>query len=393
MELQYETVIGKIPADWKTVSLKEIHYGKNRLINPQSFPTETFELYSIPAYYETREPELKNGKFIQSTKFLTEKNTILFGKINPRNPKVWKIDFKSAYRKIASTEFIPIMPNKDTSIDFIYQILASDSFIEKSKTLISGTTPSRARIDPSRFYNLIIPYPSLKEQQKISSILSKVDELIQKTDQIIEQNQRLKKGLMQRLLTKGIGHTKFESISWNYGKKIEIPKEWNILFLDEVAKRGTGHTPDAEKPEYYNGGIKWVSLADSKRLDNIYISETTKEISNLGIENSSAVVHPAGTVILSRDAGIGKSAILKIEMAVSQHFIAWRCGENLNNHFLYYMLQYWKPLFESIAIGTTIKTIGLPFFKKLRIPLPSINEQQKIASILSNVDELDKNNK
>ena len=53
----------------------------------------------------------------------------------------------------------------------------------------------------------------LIEQQKIASILSKVDELIQKTDQIIEQTQRLKKGLMQKLLTKGIGHTKFKKVS------------------------------------------------------------------------------------------------------------------------------------------------------------------------------------
>ena len=56
-----------------------------------------------------------------------------------------------------------------------------------------------------------IPLPPIKEQQKIASILSNVDELIQKTEQIIEQTQRLKKGLMQRLLTKGIGHTKFKS--------------------------------------------------------------------------------------------------------------------------------------------------------------------------------------
>ena len=98
----------------------------------------------------------------------------------------------------------------------------------------------------------------LKEQQKIASILSKVDELLQKTTQVIEQTQRLKKGLMRRLLTKGIGHTAFEKVTWNYGKKIDIPKEWKVVLLDEVTQRGTGHTPDAKVPEYYNGGIKWV---------------------------------------------------------------------------------------------------------------------------------------
>ena len=154
-----------------------------------------------------------------------------------------------------------------------------------------------------------------------------------------------------------------------------------MLYFDSL-----GHTPDKKKPEYWNGGIKWVSLSDSFRLDNVYISKTDKEVSKLGIKNSSAVMHSKETVIISRDAGIGKSAILQDDMAVSQHFIAWNCGENLNNHFFYYLLQLWKPRFEAVAIGSTIKTIGLPYFKKLKIPVPPLSEQQKIASILTSID-------
>jgi len=203
---------------------------------------------------------------------------------------------------------------------------------------------------------------------------------------IIQQTKSIKKGLMQKLLTRGIGHNKFKKIKWNYGKLLEIPKDWNVVLLDKVAQRGSGHTPDIKKPEFYNGGIKWISLADSKRLDNVHISETTKEMSQKGIENSSAIKYPSGAVVLSRDAGVGKSAITKSEMAVSQHFMVWQCGEHLNNYFLYYLLQFWKSFFKSIAVGTTIPTIGLPFFKKFKIILPQKNEQDKIASILYNID-------
>ena len=167
-----------------------------------------------------------------------------------------------------------------------------------------------------------------------------------------------------------------------------IPDEWDVVLLDSVAKRGSGHTPDKKHPEYWNGDIKWVSLKDSDRLDALYIYDTAATITPAGIANSSATLHPAGTVVLSRDAGVGKSAITADVMAVSQHFIAWKCGPRLVNRFLYYWLQAEKPEFERIASGNTIKTIGLPYFKKLKVPLPPFDEQQIVIAALSDVDAL-----
>ncbi|TSA30389.1 MAG: restriction endonuclease subunit S [Verrucomicrobiaceae bacterium] len=167
-----------------------------------------------------------------------------------------------------------------------------------------------------------------------------------------------------------------------------IPEEWDVVLLDKVAKRGSGHTPDKKHPEYWNGDIKWISLADSDALDDLYISETYAKITPLGLANSSAVLHPTGTVVLSRDAGIGKSAIMSTAMAVSQHFMAWRCGPQLDNKFLYYWLQREKPEFERIGNGSTIKTIGLPYFRDLKFPMPPPPEQRAIAEALSDVDGL-----
>jgi type I restriction enzyme S subunit len=130
-----------------------------------------------------------------------------------------------------------------------------------------------------------------------------------------------------------------------------------------------------------------VSLADSDKLDRVTISDTEFNISEDGIAHSSAVKHPAGAVVVSRDAGVGKSAVTTEEMAVSQHFIAWVCGRELHNFYLYYWLQRMKPELERIAVGSTIKTIGLPFFRALRIPVPPKPEQRKIADILLSWDE------
>jgi type I restriction enzyme, S subunit len=167
-----------------------------------------------------------------------------------------------------------------------------------------------------------------------------------------------------------------------------IPEDWNAVLLDQVSIRGSGHTPDKKIQTYWNGDIKWISLKDSDQLDTPYIFDTCDKVTKAGIANSSAVLHPAGTVVLSRDAGVGKSSIMFEPMAVSQHFMAWQCGNTLNNLFLYYWLQSKKGEFERIAIGSTIKTIGLGYFKALNIPHPPIAEQNLIASALSDTDAL-----
>ncbi len=166
-----------------------------------------------------------------------------------------------------------------------------------------------------------------------------------------------------------------------------IPREWQYELLDQLALRGSGHTPNKDHSEYWNGGIKWVSLADSYRLDQLYISDTDLKISHKGIQNSSAVLHPAGIVVLSRDAGVGKSAITTEPMAVSQHFMCWKCDQKMDNHFLYYWLQFNKRTFENIAMGSTILTIGLPYFKRLKIACPAdLYEQKAIAIKLKAID-------
>jgi type I restriction enzyme, S subunit len=167
-----------------------------------------------------------------------------------------------------------------------------------------------------------------------------------------------------------------------------IPIGWDAPSLDSVARRGSGHTPDKKHPEYWNGDIKWLSLRDSEALDKLFIEQTAATITRAGIANSSAVIHPAGTVVLSRDAGVGKSAIMKTSMAVSQHFMAWQCGPTLENTYLYYWLQSKKSEFERIAMGSTIKTIGLPYFRTLKIPRPPLREQKAIAAALGECDAL-----
>lgn len=266
---------------------------------------------------------------------------------------------------------------------------------------------TQSNLNAGSVRKLPISYPKDKrEQRKIATILSGIDTAIEKTEALITKYQQIKAGLMHDLFTRGVlpnGQLRppREQAPELYQETVIgwIPRDWQYELLDKLALRGSGHTPNKNFPEYWNGGVKWVSLADSHRLDQLYISDTELQISHKGIQNSSAVLYPAGIVVLSRDAGVGKSAITTEPMAVSQHFMCWKCDQKMDNHFLYYWLQFNKRTFENIAMGSTILTIGLPYFKKMKIACPiELEEQRNIAAkikasdtrIFSLQDELSK---
>lgn len=333
--------------------------------------------------FETKEHITSLGVRSSNVKLIPEHTTVMSFKLTVGRTAI-------TGREMFCNEAIAIFQSKDERLNeqWLYHALPRAATSVVTDTAVKGATLNKAKMAEM---TLNLPPPG--EQAKIAQVLDTLDSAIHETEAIIAKLKAVKQGLLHDLLTRGIDANgelrppqseaphlyKQSPLGW-------IPKGWEHELLDEVATRGSGHTPSKSVASYWNGGIKWVSLADSHRLDAIYINETDKEISKLGIANSSAVLHSAGTVILSRDAGIGKSAVLAFNMAVSQHFIAWLCGERLNNLFLYFYLQREKPKFESIAMGSTIKTIGLPFFKSYRIALPSMKEQVDAASILMNAE-------
>ncbi|QVI85620.1 restriction endonuclease subunit S [Pseudomonas viridiflava] len=333
-------------------------------------------LVSSTAYDDKYEvPVLTAGKtFILGYTNETE------GVFDKKLPVIIFDDFTTASKyvdfpfKAKSSAMKILLAKKHSNIKFVYE----------SMQMIKYEVGVHERHWISTFSKIKIPVPCNKEQQRIADFLTSIDEQITARSQKIDSLRAHKKGLMQQLFP-----AEGESEPKRRFPEFREKGEWKLQTLDGLAKRGSGHTPNKKVSNYYNGGIKWVSLADSSKLDKRYIHNTKIEISKEGIKNSSAVLHAAGSVILSRDAGVGKSAVLHSEMAVSQHFIVWTCDEcKLSNWFLYYVLQILKPTFESIAVGNTIKTIGLPYFKKLCIFIPSIKEQQKIANCLTSIDEL-----
>jgi type I restriction enzyme, S subunit len=357
---------------------------------PALSPNDEFHHHSLPAWDATGLPAIELGTAIESNKTLISAPAVLVSKLNPRKPRVAVVRPHDGERHCASTEFMCFFPrNQEEEIRYWGYYFGSTSFSMRLQRIAIGSTNSHTRASPREVLGWTVPNPPHSQKQAIANILDTLDTAIRQTEAIIEKLKLVKQGLLHDLLTRGIDANgelrppqfqaphlyKDSPLGW-------IPVDWRVELLDAIATRGSGHTPSKNVLSYWNGGVSWVSLADSHRLDQIYINSTDKEISELGIANSSAVKHAPGTVILSRDAGVGKSAVLASEMAVSQHFMAWRCTDVLNNLYLYFKLQHLKPVFESIAMGSTVKTIGLDYFKKLKIAVAERAEQDLAVDVL-----------
>lgn len=248
-----------------------------------------------------------------------------------------------------------------------------------------SAVPSMTQRD---LYGIPCLLPSADEQGAIADYLdektAKIDAVVGEIEESIAKLEEYRKSVISEAVTKGLDPTvpmKDSGIDW-IG---QIPADWDIRRLETVAERHSGHTPDKKVPEYWNdGSIVWVSLADSPRLRaSKYIDDSNTKTNQQGIEHSSAEILPAGCVLLSRDASIGLTAIASKPLAVSQHFMAYVCGDSMCNEFLYYVFLAMNQELGKLSMGSTIPTIGVPLMKGLVIPLPDIVEQKAIIHHLN----------
>jgi type I restriction enzyme S subunit len=275
---------------------------------------------------------------------------------------------------------------------YINYFIQSKIFAKLFQPMLVGTT--RESINTTILENVPIIVPPLEEQKKIASILSEVDELIQKTDQIIERTRRLKKSLMQKLLIKGIGHKDYKKMRFGFRfMKVEIPSSWNLLPLSEVSLDGL-QNGIFKKREEYGQGVPLVNVSDLFSTDDIDIDKLERvsvnkdEIKQFGIEEGDIFFCRSSLVM----DGIGRSNIVTelTEPSVFEcHVMMLRPDkQKIYPKFLAYYAQSKtaKTFLYAVSMTLTMTTIRQPDLEQLPVPIPSLEEQQKIVMILSSID-------
>ncbi len=276
--------------------------------------------------------------------------------------------------------------SKENSKFFFYYVQGLESQLLQEWCKQGATVES---IEHEFLANSRYPTPPDGEIKLINQFLdyetARIDRLIAKQLQIIELLKEKRQAVISHAVTKGLNPDvpmKDSGVEW-LG---QVPEHWSVSKIRYVARLESGHTPSRNKPEYWNNCyIPWVSLSDVWQLRSgrqMYIYDTKEKISDLGIANSAARLLPKGTVILSRTASVGFVGIMAQDMATTQDFANWVCGNYISPEYLYFSLISMQLEFKRLMMGSTHKTIYMPDIQELLMVIPTKNEQVSIVEHL-----------
>ena len=275
------------------------------------------------------------------------------------------------------TRGIARLAPQENIVDSKFLLWAMRSYkVKKDLTRKSGGSALQ-EISLTALRKVEVSVPPLPEQQKIAKILFTWDKAISTTERLIDNSTLQKKALMQQLLT-----GKKRLLDEN-GKPFE--GEWEKKSIDEVAKVITGSTPSTKNSDYYGGEYLFVSPADlgvSK-----YINQTAKTLTDLGIEKTRLI--PKGSSLFTCiGSTIGKLGLAGRELATNQQINSVLSKKSYSNEYVYYQLLLNAKKIQNSAAVQAVPIINKTNFEsQLLFFPPFLQEQQKIAAVLTNADK------
>lgn len=221
-------------------------------------------------------------------------------------------------------------------------------------------------LSKNSFNNIKIPIPPLAEQQAIAEVLSDTDHWVENLEDLIEKKKLIKQATMQKLLT---------------------PKDdWEVKKLGEVVNLAkSGGTPLSSNKAFYDGNIPFLSISDMTEQGK-YLNWTRNSISQLGLDNSASWIVPENSIIYSMYASVGIVSINKIKLATSQAVLNIILKEQYHLEFIYYLLVSMQPNISKFVGEGTQKNLTAQSVKNFDLFIPPIEEQTRIATILSDID-------
>ncbi|RLG45301.1 MAG: hypothetical protein DRN90_07875 [Thermoproteota archaeon] len=399
-----ETEVGKVPIDWEVVKLGGIcDFKRGFSYRSSQITKEPTSIRFITINDIKKEGGLKKGAEkiylkddvnVEPDLFLNEGDILIANTDMSKGfiigaPILIKGLHEQDKRLVYSMDLTKLVFDENTvNSTFLFYLLTYKPVRQKMKSFAQGTNV--LHLNHKLAMNLKIPFPPLEEQGLIAGILYSMDEAIRAVDASIAKYERLKRGLMQELLTKGIGHKEFREET-EIGK---IPREWEVIKLRDIILEAKPGFACGKRDE---NGIIQLRM-DSIKTDGWINTEAFVKIPLP--DNVDNYLLKPGDILFVNTSGsydlIGKTALFRGEFAkcvYSNHLTRIRVREEITSStwVFYTLMRLWqKGLFKALcnvqAGGQ--KNVKTSTLLNICIPLPPLEEQRYIAEILSSVDKV-----
>ena len=303
-----------------------------------------------------------------------------------------------------TTELHVVRPGPDIDPRYLLYIFHGHDFLKLGAAEMYGVAGQK-RVPDELIKDWIVDLPPINKQRHIADFL---DAETARIDSLITVQRQARTVLLERRAANVFAAVTGSDIAERMPSKLawadSLPATWRSVKLGHFARMGSGHTPSRAHPEWWEDcTIPWITTGEVSQIRDDrreILTETREWISEIGMANSAAELHPKGTVVLCRTAAsAGYSAVMGGDMATSQDIVTWTCGPKLDPFYLLWCLRAMRSdLLGRLAMGSTHKTIYMPDLQALRIPLPPIAEQHQIvadvrasnATVDAAIDSLDR---
>jgi type I restriction enzyme S subunit len=365
--------------DWIDVKFGDIALSVTDRIDK---PTESgLDIYIGLDHLDTDQIRIKrfgSTNDVEATKFLCKKGDIIFGKRNSYLRKVAVTD-----RDAVVSAHSMILRPKGNLIDpeFLPCFMQSNLFWVSAQAISEGSMSPT--IKWKTLANRQFKIPPINEQKKIAKILWTIEDNIQKTEKLIEITEKLKRGLLEQLLTKGIGHKKFKKTEVG-----EIPEEWPLVHLSDCIDIDPENLSMNTAPDYK---MEYVDISSIEKTGIISKTEFYK-FSESPLRARKCVKFNDVIVSMVRPT-LKAFAIIKSEndnVICSTGFAVLRQTDRILSGYIYYFVlsNLFMNQIYRVIVGSNYPAINKRELSNFLIPLPIIKEQKEIIQKLTELDNL-----
>ena len=244
---------------------------------------------------------------------------------------------------------------------------------------------SNPTLNRNHVHLLTVYWPPLPTQRKIATVLSAYDDLIENNTHRIAILEEMAQALYREWFVhfRYLGHEKNGTVESALGM---IPNGWEVKSIGDVVITLGGGTPSTINPEYWDdGNVIWYSPTDLTSSGKMFITDSAKKITKMGLQQSSARLFPAYSVMMTSRATIGVVAINTKQACTNQGFITCIPKASLSAYQMYFWLVENKEKIISIASGATFKEINRTTFRGLPIVIPNASISQQFNEMVSPV--------